>query len=103
LEAVQIGHALGCPTCYEVFADVIVHDLVTSQKISKRMAVKSAKKSMPLHIGRTPGETAAISPTARLSALTEALNETVAREDYEQAAWLRDQIRRLTEKGNEGQ
>ena len=39
-----------------------------------------------------------ISPTLRLIALNEALDETLIREDYEQAALLRDQIRALKEK-----
>jgi protein arginine kinase activator len=30
--------------------------------------------------------------------LNEALNETLKKEDYEQAAWLRDQIKAITEK-----
>jgi protein arginine kinase activator len=34
--------------------------------------------------------------------LNEALNETLTREDYEQAAWLRDQIKELMEKADEG-
>ena len=103
LEDVQIGHDLGCSNCYEVFADIIVQDLMTSQKVSKRLASTAKKKSMPLHIGRSPGESAAISPTARLTALHEALKETLAREDYEQAAWLRDQIKRFTEEPHDGQ
>jgi protein arginine kinase activator len=39
----------------------------------------------------------AINPSSRLLALNEALKETLSREDYEQAAWLRDQIKALTE------
>ena len=33
----------------------------------------------------------------QLVALHQALHETLSREDYEQAAWLRDQIKALTE------
>ena len=55
------------------------------------------KKSHPIHIGRAPGESLAISPSSRLLALNEALKETLNREDYEQAAWLRDQIKALTD------
>jgi protein arginine kinase activator len=62
--------------------------------------VLSAKKGLPLHLGRAPGESLAINPTSRLLALNEALKETLNREDYEQAAWLRDQIKALTESEN---
>ena len=48
-------------------------------------------------MGRTPGQAVAINPSLKLLALHQALNETLSREDYEQAAWLRDQIKALTE------
>ena len=67
-----------------------------ANKISPRISL--TKKALPLHIGRAPGEANEISPSLRLLALNEALNETLKREDYEQAAWLRDQIKDLTEK-----
>jgi len=96
LEAVQMGASLGCTTCYDVFADILLHEMLAANKISPHISPN--KTSIPLHIGRTPGETAEITPSLRLLALNEALNETLSREDYEQAAWLRDQIKALTEK-----
>lgn len=96
LDAVRFGTPLGCSTCYEVFADVLLADLITSNRIPQRLA--NNKKTQPLHIGRSPGEAPEINPSLRLLALNEALNETLKREDYEQAAWLRDQIKALTEK-----
>ena len=59
---------------------------------------KGTEREAALHTGRTPGETAKVSPAMRLVSLNEALNETLSREDYEQAAWLRDQIKKLTAK-----
>ena len=56
---------------------------------------------MPLHIGRAPGEVVEINPTLRLIALNEALDETLIREEYEQAAVLRDQITAFKEKKDE--
>jgi protein arginine kinase activator len=38
----------------------------------------------------------------RLLALNEALNETIQREDYEQAALLRDQIKAITDTQQSG-
>lgn len=95
LEAVKKGVSLGCPDCYEVFGDLLLSEMQAANKLSPRIAV--TRKTVPIHIGRTPGESAEINPSLRLLALNEALKETLNREDYEQAAWLRDQIKELTE------
>jgi protein arginine kinase activator len=96
LEALRMGHPLGCGECYVVFADALIDVLLKEDRISRHLT--SNKKTQALHIGRTPGEVTEISPTLRLIALNEALDETLVREDYEQAALLRDQIRALKEK-----
>ncbi|MFN0065336.1 MAG: UvrB/UvrC motif-containing protein [Chlamydiales bacterium] len=98
LEAIQMGHSLGCPECYSVFADILIDDLLKESRISKHLT--SNKRTQPLHIGRTPGEVTEVSPTLRLIALNEALDETLIREDYEQAALLRDQIEALKKKAS---
>lgn len=95
LEALRVGAPLGCSECYVVFDDVLLPEMLAAGKLPPRLA--AAKKSMPIHIGRAPGETQEMNPSLRLLALNEALNETLKREDYEQAAWLRDQIKALTE------
>lgn len=100
LEAVRMGHPLGCKECYEVFAEVLLQELIKTHKISRHLT--SNKKTLPLHMGRAPGEITEINPTLRLIALNEALDETLIREDYEQAALLRDQIRALKEDTNDG-
>jgi protein arginine kinase activator len=97
LEAIRMGNPLGCSACYGVFSDALIDLLLKEGRISRHLT--SNKKTQPLHIGRTPGEVTEISPTLRLIALNEALDETLVREDYEQAALLRDQIRALKEKG----
>lgn len=96
LESVRMGHPLGCPECYSVFTDTLIDLLLKELRISRHLT--SNKKTQPLHIGRVPGEVTEISPTLRLIALNEALDETLIREDYEQSALLRDQIRALKEK-----
>jgi len=96
LASVRTGNILGCNICYEVFDEVILSEMQTAGKLGLRLV--NAKKSTPVHIGRSPGETREINPAMRLLALNEALSETLQREDYEQAAWLRDQIKALTEK-----
>lgn len=96
LEAIRIGTLVGCSSCYEVFENVIIDELYRAQSLPAKIA--NAKRTQMLHIGRAPGESKEMSLSVRIVALNEALNETLAREDYEQAALLRDQIRDLTEK-----
>ena len=95
LDSVRRGIDLGCLHCYEVFGDVLMRELQSTVKVSQQM--KTSKKSLPSHIGRRPGETKEMSPSIQLLALNEALSDTLQREEYEQAALLRDQIKELTE------
>lgn len=95
LEEVKRGHRLGCMECYTVFDDLLLHELQSLNRIPSRLF--AVKRTHPLHIGRSPGESMAINLSSRLLALNEALKETLNREDYEQAALLRDQIKALTE------
>ncbi len=99
LDSLQHGFPLGCSHCYEVFGDVILSELISTEKIPQRL--HNSKKSTPIHIGRGPGESQEMSPQLRLLSLNEALSETLKREDYEQAAWLRDQIKALTDENLE--
>ena len=92
LEAVRTGSPLGCPACYTVFEDVITYELQQAGQISRRLS-RSPSKSEPLHIGRGPGDLPQISSDIKLIALDEALQATLEGEDYEGAAWLRDQIK----------
>lgn len=96
LQEIRVGTLLGCPVCYEIFDDVLLPEMLSGNKIPSRIAVN--KKSIPIHIGRTPGDIQEINPSLRILALNEALNEMLKSEKYEQAAWLRDQIKALTEK-----
>lgn len=96
LESIRLGTPLGCEVCYEVFDDVLIPELLAANKIPVRIATN--KKSALVHIGRIPGQVQEINPSLRLLALNEALTEMLKKEDYEQAAWLRDQIKALTDK-----
>jgi protein arginine kinase activator len=99
LANVKVGHHVGCSHCYEVFGDVIINELILSHTLFP--GIVKQKKSVPMHVGRAPGETREVSPSLKLIALNEALEETLKLEDYEQAALLRDQIRELTEESEE--
>jgi len=95
LESLRVGIPVGCSECYTVFGDVLIGEMLAAEKVPPRLS--TTRKSIPIHIGRAPGESQAINPSLRLLALNEALTETLKKEDYEQAAWLRDQIKALTE------
>lgn len=98
-ESVRMGHPLGCAVCYDIFDEVVFQELVHQNKMPPRLT--QFRKSIPIHIGRKPGESKELNVSAKLLALNEALSETIKAEDYEQAALLRDQIRELTEKNPE--
>ena len=100
LESIRMGHPLGCVECYEVFEDVIVKEMQTNKLMARYVA--EITKSTMLHIGRMPGEVAGVSLSMRLIALNEALSEVLNREDYEQAAKLRDQIKKIEEEHGVG-
>jgi len=103
LEAVKMGNPLGCSECYSVFSDVLLNEIAAAEKVPLYLRkALSTKKTQPLHIGKSPHKPLTIPSSSRLTALNEALNEALKIENYEQAAWLRDQIKALTEKTDEG-
>lgn len=91
LEAIRTGNFTGCPVCYEIFSDLIAYELTSSLHLSTSLGQVEGKKA-PLHIGRRPGEEGVMGTKIRLVALDEALQAALKGEDYEGAAWLRDQI-----------
>ena len=99
LDEVKMGAPLGCPLCYEIFSDEVVHELAQLERLPPKFVVQ--RKGEPLHAGRSPGKQQEIDPSLKLLALQQALHETLGREDYEQAALLRDQIREIEEKSKE--
>lgn len=101
LAAVRMGNPMGCNVCYEVFEEALLNEIQAAKKIPPW--INLTKKSQPIHIGRAPGESQEINPSLRLLALNEALSETLKREDYEQAALLRDQIKALQDKQSDDQ
>lgn len=95
LDAVRMGNPLGCSSCYEVFGERVFAELVQVGKLPAR--ISAFRKSSPLHLGRAPGEFKEATAVMKLVALNEALSDTLKDENYEQAAFLRDQIRELTQ------
>lgn len=103
LESIETGGPLGCSECSAVFAEPLLSNLISTGRLPARLIkTLSTKRSAPLHVGKAPGKAIEIAPSSRLTSLNEALNEALKRENYEQAAWLRDQIKALEEKNDEG-
>jgi protein arginine kinase activator len=99
LESVLTGNPLGCSECYPVFSDVLISELISEDAVPSHIKKSiAAKKTQPLHIGKSPSNTQPLPASTRLTALNEALNDALKKENYEQAAWLRDQIKALMEK-----
>ncbi|MBL7076690.1 MAG: UvrB/UvrC motif-containing protein [Kiritimatiellae bacterium] len=73
---------LGCPSCYEAFADELSPYLRAMQKGSR-------------HVGKAPAGEAL---NAEIAALQQALERAVSAQDFEEAATLRDHIRDLKAK-----
>jgi len=101
LDDVKMGAQLGCPLCYEIFSEEIMHELVLLERVPPKIG--TLKRSGPLHCGRTPGQAQELDPSLKVLALQQVLHETLGREDYEQAARLRDQIRAIEEAQQKGQ
>jgi protein arginine kinase activator len=71
---------LGCPSCYETFADELAPML---EDMHRGLA----------HVGKVP---AGATPASRGAALRQALEGAVAAQNFEEAARLRDLIRELS-------
>ena len=98
LESVQMGQPLGCSECYVVFADTIIRELIATDTIPSALKKKAeTHRLQTLHLGRAPEQTASSALSMKLASLNEALNEALKKENYEQAAYLRDQIKAITD------
>lgn len=101
-EAVKMGNPLGCRDCYTVFNRLLITELIAAGKIPPRLRKSlSSRHPPPIHIGRSPGKEMTPLSSSRLTALNEALNEALRKENYEEAAMLRDQIKELMDKKDE--
>lgn len=68
---------LGCPSCYETFADELAPYLRAMQKGDR-------------HVGKAPAGEAL---TAEIASMHQALERAISAQDFEEAAALRDRIR----------
>jgi protein arginine kinase activator len=80
---------LGCPTCYETFSDQLAH------------IIASVQDNHIQHVGRAPTTANAdLSRHLTVRRLLKELEKAVTQEQYEEAAVLRDELRKLHEGGN---
>ena len=94
LEQIKMGNLLGCDECYNIFSDLLKQELIASSVINPNL-----KKSSPsFHIGKTPSLDQEYQGNEKLSHLNSALGDALKKENYEQAAYLRDQINEIMEK-----
>ncbi len=99
LETIQTGNPLGCNHCYNVFEEPLLGKLITENRMPSFVKKEIQNNpSAPLHRGKSPKQALTIPLSNELATLSIALNEALQKEHYEQAAWLRDQIKQLKEK-----
>lgn len=91
-----MGEPLGCKECYLIFESVLVDQLMETQLISPKLKPNPASPTPALHIGKTPFIDERSKNRTRIHDLNEALGDALKGENYEEAAWLRDQINSLT-------
>lgn len=97
LASVLMGEPLGCKECYTVFEDILFDQLRETELISPRLKSNPTTPSAPLHIGKTPYSEERTNQSTKLRDLNQSLREALQGENYEEAAWLRDQIHSLTQ------
>src|SRR5690348_4204111 len=68
LESVLTGNPLGCSECYPVFSDVLISELISEDAVPSHIKKSiAAKKTQPLHIGKSPSNTQPLPASTRLT------------------------------------
>ncbi len=96
LESMLMGSSLGCHECYSIFEEQLRQKFIKEKKLPSCFA--DAISDTPMHQGKSPHHNHLISLTHHLAVLNEDLNKAIEKEQYEQAAWLRDQIKEYKDK-----
>ena len=90
LDAILLGEPPGCAECYLIFKTEIASQFETSSLLSSHL--EKMDRSL-LHLGASPDQSKSDTLLSRLHNLKGALSAALERENYEEAAWLRDQIK----------
>lgn len=103
IDTFSLRSDLGCSECYAIFEQLIIETLKKEDLITEKMKQALKKnQSCQLHLGKGPHEDLSNVLSTQVTDLNEALSEALKKENYEQAATLRDQIKRLKEHADEG-
>ena len=98
LESIRRGEPLGCSNCYFVFEDVLIDELIQQKLLPNHIQKELLRKTiLPIHLGQMPTVTTHTPKTHQLCSLHNDLNEAIHKENYEKAAQLRDQIKKLSD------
>lgn len=101
ITSVLMGEPLGCMECYHIFQETLVEQLHETDQVSPRLKPRSTRQMPTLHLGKSPHMDEKLINSARIHNLSTSLNQALTSEDYEEAAWLRDQINTLMEESDE--
>lgn len=100
--AIRTGNLLGCPDCYNAFEEQLVQELIKQDRVAPAACeARAAQPKAPLHRGKGPKHSGEVALPQRLQGLNQALNDAVGKEHFEEAAYLRDQIKDLMKGENE--
>ncbi len=100
--AIRSGNLLGCPDCYNAFEEQLVEELIKQDRIAQiACEALSTQPKAPLHRGKGPERSSEVALPQRLQELNQALNDAIGKENFEEAAYLRDAIKDLM-KGENG-
>ena len=96
-----MGSELGCPDCYNAFEDLLVEELKMQDLLPASVcgALQTQPKAQ-LHQGKGPEMSEEVPLPQKLQEMNQALNRAIGEEKFEEAAFLRDQIKSLMEKRN---
>lgn len=99
----KLSNDLGCSECYAVFEQLIIETLKTEDLIPDKIQQFLKKNNnCQLHIGKNLHEKLDMVISTQVTDLNDALGEALKKENYEQAATLRDQIKQLKGSVDEG-
>jgi protein arginine kinase activator len=94
------GNLVGCVSCYETFRPVIIYLLKKQNLFPNPVhSLFQVEGAHSFHVGHNPFDGYDLQISKKLNDLQIALQQAVKGEHFEQAAWIRDQIRGLTTKG----
>jgi len=98
LKSILMGEPLGCKKCYQIFQDALIKQLIEIEQLPSHLTQDPTQKKSTLHVGKGPHINKQHFHSTRIQDLNKALSKAVKGENYEEAAWLRDQINELIEK-----